>query len=65
LHNDELHSLYSASDIVRMIKSRRMKLAGHIACMGEERSMYRVLVGRPEGTDHWEDLCIDGRITLR
>jgi hypothetical protein len=49
LHNDELHSLYSSSNIVRVIKSRRMRLAGHAACTGEGRGVYRVLVGRPEG----------------
>jgi hypothetical protein len=49
LHNDELHSLYSSPNIVRVIKSRRMRWVGHVACIGEERSVYRVLVGRPEG----------------
>jgi hypothetical protein len=48
LHNDELHSLYSSSNIVRVIKSGRMRWAGHVACMGEGRYVYRVLVGRPE-----------------
>jgi hypothetical protein len=41
LHNDELHSLYSLSNIVRVIKSRRMRWAGHVACMGEGRGVYR------------------------
>jgi hypothetical protein len=49
LHNDELHSLYSSRDIVRMIKSRRMRWAGHVARMGEERGVYGVSVGKPEG----------------
>jgi hypothetical protein len=49
LHNDELHSLYSSPNIVRVIKSRRMRWAGHVAHMREERGVYRVLVGRPEG----------------
>jgi hypothetical protein len=49
LHNDELHSLYSSPNIVRVIKSRRMRWAGHVARMGEVRGVYRVLVGRPEG----------------
>jgi hypothetical protein len=48
LHNDELHSLYSSPNIVRVIKSRRMRWAGHVARMGEGRDVYRVLVGRPE-----------------
>jgi hypothetical protein len=49
LHNDELHSLYSSPNIVRAIKLRRMRWAGHVARMGEGRGVYRVLVGRPEG----------------
>jgi hypothetical protein len=48
LHNEELHSLYSSPSIIRMIKSRRMKLAGHVARMGEKRIAYRILVGKPE-----------------
>jgi len=49
LHKYELHSLYSSPNIVRVIKSRRMKWVGQVACMGEGRSVYKVLVGRPEG----------------
>jgi len=49
LHNEELNDLYSSPNIVRVIKSRRMSWAGHVACMGEERGVYRVLVGKPEG----------------
>jgi hypothetical protein len=49
LHNDKLYSLYSSPNIVRVIKSRRMRWAGHVACMGEVRGVYRVLVGRPKG----------------
>jgi hypothetical protein len=48
-HNNELHNLYSSPTIVRVTKSRRMRSAGHVACMGEGRGVYRVLVGRPEG----------------
>ena len=48
LHNEELSDLYSSSNIVRVIKSRRMRWAGHVARMGEERVVYRVLVGKPE-----------------
>jgi hypothetical protein len=62
LHNDELHSLYSSPNIVRVIKSRRMRWAGHVECMEEGRGVYRVLVGRPEGKRplerprrRWED----------
>jgi hypothetical protein len=49
LHNDELHSLYSSPNIVWVMKSRRMRWAGHVARMGEGRGVYRVLVGKPEG----------------
>jgi hypothetical protein len=49
LHNDELRNLYSSLNIVRAIKSRRIRWAGHVARMGEGRGVYRVLVGRPEG----------------
>jgi hypothetical protein len=62
LRNDELHDLYSSPNIVRVIKSRRMMWAGHLARMGEGRGVYRVLVGRPEGKRplgrlrrRWED----------
>jgi len=49
LHNDELNDLYSSSNIVRVIKSRRMRWGGYMARMGEERGLYRVLVGKAEG----------------
>ena len=49
LHNEELNDLYSSPNIVRVIKSRSMRWAGHVARMGEERRVYRVLVGKPEG----------------
>jgi len=49
LHNEELNDLYSSPNIVRVIKSRGMRWAGHVARMGEERGVYRVLVGKPEG----------------
>ncbi|KAJ4441433.1 hypothetical protein ANN_11288 [Periplaneta americana] len=62
LHNGELHALYSSPDIIRNIKSRRLRWAGHVARMGESRNAYRVLVGRPEGKiplgrsrRRWED----------
>ena len=62
LHNEELNDLYSSPNIVRVIKSRRMKWAGHVARMGERRGVYRVLVGKHEGKGplgrpkrRWED----------
>jgi hypothetical protein len=49
LHNEELHILYSSPNIIRQIKSRRMRWAGHMERMGEEMNVYRVLMGKPEG----------------
>jgi hypothetical protein len=49
LHNEELRDLYSSPSIIRIIKARRMRLAGHVARMGEKRNAYRLLVGMPEG----------------
>jgi len=49
LHNEELNNLYSSPNIVRVIKSRRMRWAGHVARMGEGKSVYKILVGKPEG----------------
>jgi len=62
VHNEELNNLYSSPNIVRVIKSRRMRWAGHVARMGEGRDVYKVLVGKPEGRrplgrprHRWED----------
>jgi hypothetical protein len=62
LHNEELNDLYSLPNIVRVMKSRRMRWAAHVARMGEERGVHMVLVGRPEGKRplgrprrRWED----------
>jgi hypothetical protein len=49
LHNEELHNMYCSPSIIRIIKSRMMRLAGHVARMGEKRSAYRILVGKPKG----------------
>jgi hypothetical protein len=49
LHNEELHNLYSSPNIIRMINSRKMRWAGHVARIGETRNAYRILVGKPEG----------------
>ena len=62
LHNEELNDLCSSQNIVRVIKSRRMRWAGHVARMGEERGVYRVLVGKPVERDHWGDLGVEGWI---
>jgi len=63
-NNEELNDLYCSPNIVRVIKSRRMRWAGHVARMVEERGMYRILVGKPEGRRHWGDLGVDGWIML-
>jgi hypothetical protein len=47
LHNEELHHLYSSPSIIRIMKARRMRWAGHVARMGEKRNAYRLLVGKP------------------
>jgi hypothetical protein len=78
LHNEELHDLYSSPSIIRIIKSRRMRWAGHIARMGEKRNVYRLLVGKPEGRrplggwiilgcilERWDGVMWTGLVWLR
>jgi hypothetical protein len=65
LHNEELNYFYSSPNIIRVIKSRRIRLARHVARMGKRRGVYRVLVGKPEGKNHLEDPGLDGGIILR
>jgi len=66
LYNEELYDLYCSPNIVRVIKSRRMRWAGHVARMGEGIGVYRVFVGKPKKErDHWGDPGADGRIILR
>jgi hypothetical protein len=65
LHNKELNDLYSSPNNIRVIKSRRMRWAGHVARMGEERGVYRILVGRPEGRRPLGRPGVDGRIILK
>ena len=64
LHNEELSDLYSSPNIVRVIKSRRIRWGGHVVRMVEERGVYRVLVGKPEGTKPLGDLGLNGWIIL-
>jgi len=65
-HNEELNKLYSSPNIVRVIKSRRLRWAGHVACMGDVRGVYRFLVGKLEGKRplgrpryRWVDIRMD------
>jgi len=64
LHNEGLIDMYSSPNIVRVIKLRRMRWAGHVVCMSEERGVYRVLVGKLEGRRLLGRPCVDGRIIL-
>ena len=64
LHNEELNDLYSSPNIVRVIKSKRMRWAGHVARMGEERGCIDSWWGNRRERDHWGDLSVDGWIIL-
>jgi hypothetical protein len=65
LHNEELNDLYSLPNIVRVVKSRQMRCAGHVARMGENRGVYRCWWGSLRESCHWGDQDVDGRIILR
>ncbi|KAJ4448404.1 hypothetical protein ANN_10420 [Periplaneta americana] len=65
LHNTELHALYSSLDIIRNIKSRRLRWSGHVARMGESRNAFRLLVGRPEGKYLWGGRDVDGMDNIK
>jgi len=64
LHNEELNDLYCSPNIVQVIKSRRMRWAGHVARMGEERGVTGFWWGNRREGDHWGDLGVDGWIIL-
>jgi hypothetical protein len=64
LHNEELHNLCSSLYIIKMIKSRRMRWAGHVARMGKKNAR-RILFGKPKRKGHWEVLDVGGRIILK
>jgi hypothetical protein len=65
LYNEELCNLNSSSNIIMMIKSRRMRWPGHVARMGNMRNAYKFLLESLTGRDHAEDLGVDGRIVLK
>jgi len=64
LHNEELNDLYSSTNIVRVIKWRRMRWVGHVAHMGKERGCTGSWWGNRRESDHWGDLGVDGWIIL-
>ena len=64
LHNEKLNDLYSSPNIVRVIKSRRMRCTGHVARMGEEGGCIGSWWGNRRERDHWRDLGVDGWIIL-
>jgi len=64
VHNWELRNLYASPSIIRVDKARRMRLAGHVARMGEIINAYKILIGKSVGNNHSEDLGIDRSIIL-
>jgi hypothetical protein len=64
LHNEELKNFHASSNIIRVIISRRMRWTGHVARIGEMRRAHYILVGKLEGRGYFEDLCLDGKMTL-
>jgi hypothetical protein len=62
LHSEELHNLCSSADIIRQVKSRRMRWAGHVERMEEERKVYKVLWKSPKERDHFEDQGVGGKM---
>jgi hypothetical protein len=65
LHNEELRNLHSSSNIIRMITSRKMRWAGHVAHVGGVRNSYIILVGNLKGRNHLEGLDVDRKIILK
>jgi hypothetical protein len=65
LHKEELHALYCLPNIIRVIKSRRMRWVRNVARMAERRCAYRVCCGGVREGDHFEDIGVDGRIILK
>jgi hypothetical protein len=64
LHNEKLHNLFASSNIIRVIKSRRMRWAGHVTHIGEMRNVHSILVCKHERRDNSEGMGVGGRITL-
>jgi hypothetical protein len=62
MYNEELHTLYPLLNVIRVIKVKKDAMVRDVACTGERRNAYMVLVGKPEGKRHLEDLSMDDRI---
>jgi hypothetical protein len=65
LHSGEFNDLYSPTNIICAIKSRKMRWTDHVSSMGERRGAHGILVEKPEGKNHLEDLDVDGKIILK
>jgi hypothetical protein len=65
LHNEELHNFYLSQNIITVIRSRRMRWAGHVAWMGEMRNAYSILMENLKEKDYSEELGLDAKITLK
>ena len=65
LHNEKFYATYSSLNIIRVIKSRRMRRAGHVARRGKRRDAYKVLEGKPDRRNHFEEPDVDGKIILK
>jgi hypothetical protein len=64
LHNEELHTLYSSTNIITVIKLKRMRWAGHVAGLVQMRNLYKMLAGKREERDHSQVLGVDGKILV-
>jgi hypothetical protein len=62
LHNEELHKFYASPNIIRVVKSGRMRWAEHVASMGEKKNPYKILVGKSDGKRYSADPGVDGKI---
>jgi hypothetical protein len=64
LHNEELHNLYGTPNIIRVIKTRKMRWASHVACLREMINAYKIFDGKPDGRNHSEEIGVGRKIIL-
>jgi hypothetical protein len=64
-HNEEFYATYSSLNIIRVTKSRKIRRAGHVARRGKRRDAYKVLEGKPDRRNHFEEPDVDGKIILK